>query len=84
MVHACGCVGLAIALIDLATWGTLMVLAEPMRIPRDALMVSLWQARWHLVATFLVAHPVWSLTEWVLRRLRIDPGTTRAVEEAPP
>lgn len=74
----------AIALIDLATWGTLMVLAEPMRIPRDALMVSLWQARWHLVATFLVAHPVWSLTEWVLRRLRIDPGTTRAVEEAPP
>jgi hypothetical protein len=62
----------AVAVIDLATWGILMVLADPMRIPRDALMVSLWQARWHLLATFLVAHPVWLLTEWLLRRLRLE------------
>ncbi|MFV8753035.1 hypothetical protein ACNOYE_21010 [Nannocystaceae bacterium ST9] len=62
----------AVALIDLATWATLMVLAEPLRIPRDALMSALWQSRWHLLATFLVAHPVWVLTDSLLRALRID------------
>ena len=66
----------AVAVVDLATWGTLMALAEPLRIPRDALMVALWQSRWHLLATFLVAHPVWLLTEWVLRKLRLDEGNT--------
>jgi hypothetical protein len=73
----------AVGLVDLATWGTLMVLAEPMRIPRDALMAALWQARWHLLATFLVAHPVWLLTEWVFRKLRLDQSPTPAPEEAP-
>jgi hypothetical protein len=69
----------AVALIDLATWATLMVLAEPMRIPRDALMAALWQSRWHLLATFLVAHPVWRLTDSLLRALRIDrPKTAEA------
>jgi hypothetical protein len=62
----------AIGLVDLATWATLMVLAEPLRIPRDALMDALWQSRWHLLATFLVAHPVWLLTQWLFKRLRID------------
>lgn len=66
----------AVAVIDLSTWGTLMVLADPLRIPRDALMVSLWQARWHLLATFLVAHPVWLLTTWLLRRLRLEQSPT--------
>ena len=73
----------AVGLVDLATWGTLMALAEPMRIPRDALMQSLWQARWHLLATFLVAHPVWTLTEWLLRRLRLDGEAAGLAEEAP-
>lgn len=71
----------AVGIVDLATWATLMALAEPMRIPRDALMDALWQSRWHLVATFLVAHPVWLLTERLFRRLRIDPTPTP--EEAP-
>lgn len=71
----------AVGLIDLATWGTLMVLAEPMRIPREALMTSLWQARWHLAATFLVAHPVWLLVEWTFRRLRLDQDAKTAAEE---
>jgi hypothetical protein len=73
----------AVALIDLATWGTLMVLAEPMRIPREALMVSLWQARWHLIATFLVAHPVWLLIESTFRRLRLDQDQKSPAEEFP-
>jgi hypothetical protein len=66
----------AVGFVDLSTFGTLMVLAEPMRIPRDALIESLWQSRWHLLATFLVAHPVWVLTEWLFRRLRLDPEPT--------
>ncbi|NVB36444.1 hypothetical protein G6O69_01280 [Pseudenhygromyxa sp. WMMC2535] len=63
----------AVGLIDIATWGTLMVLADSMRIPREALLDGLWQARWHLTATFLVAHPVWLLTDRVLERLRLQP-----------
>jgi cell shape-determining protein MreD len=66
----------AIGVIDLATFGILMVLAEPMRIPREALVDSLWQSRWHMLATFLVAHPVWLLTDRLFRRLRIDPHAT--------
>jgi hypothetical protein len=71
----------AVGLVDLATWGTLMVLAEPMRIPREALMTSLWQARWHLVATFLVAHPVWLLIEATFRRLRLDQDQKSPAED---
>ncbi|HLT35337.1 MAG TPA: hypothetical protein VK034_03605 [Enhygromyxa sp.] len=66
----------AVGLVDLATFGILTLLAEPMRIPRDALLDSLWQSRWHLLATFLVAHPVWLLTERLFRRLRLDPQAT--------
>jgi hypothetical protein len=73
----------AVALIDLATWAVLMVLAEPMRIPRDALLASLWQSRWHVLATFLVAHPAWLLLEWTLRRLRLDHGAAEAEEGVP-
>jgi hypothetical protein len=66
----------AVGFVDLATFATLTVLAEPLRIPSDALLESLWQSRWHLLATFLVAHPVWVLTEWLFRRLRLDPQPT--------
>jgi hypothetical protein len=66
----------AVGFVDLATFGILMVLAEPMRIPRDALVDALWQSRWHMLATFLVAHPVWLLTERLFRRLRLDPEPT--------
>lgn len=68
--------GVAVGLVDLATFATLMVLAEPLRIPRDALVDALWQGRWHVLATFLVAYPVWLLTERLFRRLRLDPEPT--------
>lgn len=70
----------AVGLVDLATWGTLMVLAERLRIPRDALIEALWQARWHLLATFLVAHPVWLAMQWLLRRLRLDESSATTQE----
>ncbi|MCA9704813.1 MAG: hypothetical protein KDK70_03055 [Myxococcales bacterium] len=66
----------AVGLVDLATWGTLMVLAESMRIPREALLDGLWQARWHLLATFLVAQPVWLLLDRTLERLRLQSSIT--------
>lgn len=71
----------AVAVIDLATWGTLMVLATTLRIPREALFASLWQARWHLLATFLVAHPIWALTDWLFKRLRLEHERAPAPEE---
>jgi hypothetical protein len=55
-----------------------------MRIPREALMASLWQARWHLAATFLVAHPVWLLIEWTFRATRLDQNAKSAAEEILP
>lgn len=66
----------AVGIVDLATFATLMILADIKRIPRDALVGALWQSRWHLLATFLVAYPVWLLTERVFRRLRLDPPAT--------
>lgn len=70
----------AVAVVDLATWGVLMVLAEPLRVPRDVLWPALWQARWHVLATFLVAQPTWTLTDWLLRRLRLSREPTPETE----
>ena len=72
----------AVGLVDLATWATLMVLAERPRIPHEALMEALWQSRWHLLATFLVAHPVWFSIQWLLRRLRLDEESSVSQEAA--
>lgn len=74
----------AVALVDLSTYATLMLLAESMRVPREALHVGLWQARWHVLATFLAAHPTWLLTDWLFARLRLDqprPSTQPAARE---
>ena len=71
-IARCVAGAVAVALVDLATWGTLMVLAESMRIPREALLAALWQSRWHCLATLLVTQPVWVLTQWLLRVLRLD------------
>jgi hypothetical protein len=83
-VTRAGAALVAVALIDVATWATLMVLAEPLRIPRDALMTALWQSRWHLLATFLVAHPIWTLTDSLMRVLRLDRFKASEREEGAP
>lgn len=61
-----------IALVDLATWAILFVLAQPLGIGREALGHALWQTRWHVLATLLVAHPVWLLIDSLFSLLRLD------------
>lgn len=61
-----------IAIVDLATWAILLVLAQPLGIDREALTYALWQTRWHLLATLLVAHPVWLLIDSLFALLRLD------------
>ena len=62
----------AVLLIDLLTFATLALLAEPLGVRREALWSALWSARWHLLATILVAPPVWSLLDRVLALLRLE------------
>lgn len=62
----------AVIVIDLSTWAILFTLADSFGIERDALNHGLWQARWHALATFLCAHPVWLVVDAVLRVTRID------------
>ena len=68
----------AVVLIDLLTFGTLMLLSEPLGIRREALLIALTDARWHALATLLVASPTWSALERVFSVLRItdDPPQT--------
>ena len=70
----------AIVLIDVATWAILFAIADALGIERNALNHALWQTRWHALATFLVAHPVWMLIDGLLRVLRLD---RRPVEATP-
>jgi hypothetical protein len=69
----------AVLVIDLATWTVLFVLADSLGIVRDALAHGLWQVRWHALATFLVAHPVWHGLDAFFRLLRLR-RTTADVE----
>ena len=66
----------AIVLVDLLTLGILVALAEPLGLRREALWSSLAAARWHALATLLVAPPVWALLDRAFTVLKLD--------EAPP
>ncbi len=55
--------GLAAAVVDLLTFGVLWSLAGPLSVYRPALIASLWDARWHVLATMLAAPPVWGLAD---------------------
>ncbi len=61
-----------VVVIDLVTWAILMLLADALGFSRDSLLQSLWLARWHILATVLVAHPVWVLVRWSFRILGVD------------
>jgi cell shape-determining protein MreD len=62
----------AVVVIDLSTWAILFTLADSFGMGRDALNHALWQTRWHALATFLCAQPVWLVMDAVLRVTRID------------
>ncbi|MEM6289626.1 MAG: hypothetical protein AAGA54_00115 [Myxococcota bacterium] len=63
---------LAVLVVDALTLAILAVLAEPLGIRRDALWTSVWDVRWHAVATALVAPPVWTLFERLFTALKIQ------------
>ena len=71
-----------IVAVDLCTFATLVLLADGLGFSRDSLLHSLWEVRWHVLATGLVAHPVWLLTDRVFQLLRLD--KPRPGEEAEP
>jgi hypothetical protein len=62
----------AVVAVDLVTWATLMILAERLGILRDGLNHGLWEARWHVLATALVAYPLWLGVDRLFRALRLD------------
>jgi len=62
----------SVIVVDLVTAGILLALADPLGLRRDALWVALWDARWHAIATALVAPPVWTLFERLFTALKIE------------
>lgn len=63
---------LALVLIDVLTFGVLMALADSFMLRREALWHALWDARWHALATLLVAPPVWALLDRVFTLLKVE------------
>ena len=61
----------AVVAIDLLTFLVLMVMADVLQFRRAALVVALSEARWHALATALVAVPVWNVLDRVLTLLRV-------------
>ncbi|MCR9163385.1 MAG: hypothetical protein ACE37F_20330 [Nannocystaceae bacterium] len=62
----------SVLVVDLLTAAILVALAEPLGLRRDALWTALWDARWHCIATALVAPPVWTLFERLFILLKIQ------------
>lgn len=65
----------AVLLVDVLTLGILAALAGPFELRREALWTSVWDVRWHSVATALVAPPVWTLFERLFAVLKIQQPT---------
>ena len=65
----------AVILVDLLTLGILFTLAEPFGLRREALWSSMSDARWHALATLLVAPPVWALLDRAFAVMRLEETT---------
>lgn len=62
----------AVVLVDLATFGVLVAMADVFEIRRDVLLLALTRVHWHALATLLVAPPVWALIDRAMTSLRLD------------
>ena len=60
------------SLLDAVTLAVLVVLADPLGVPRDALLGATAILHWHALATLLVAPPLWSGIDRLLQALRLD------------
>ena len=63
---------LCVIVIDVTTWALLLGVADPLGLRIDAIHRSLWEARWHIVATALMAQPLWLVTNRMFSMVRID------------
>lgn len=71
--------------IDMLTWGVLMLLADPLGMQRDALTQSLSVIGWRALETFLLAYPVWFLLDWIFPALRLaEPVEEETQVPSPP
>lgn len=62
----------AAVLLDGLTLAILLVLAEPLEVPRAALLGALGVVHWHALATLFVAPPLWAGIDRLLAALRLD------------
>ncbi len=62
----------AALLLDALTLTILLVLSEPLEVPREAVLAATRVLHWHALATLLVAPPLWSGVDRVLTALRLD------------
>ncbi|MCX4242094.1 hypothetical protein [Paraliomyxa miuraensis] len=59
-------------LLDGLTLAILFVLADPLGVPREALLGATGVLHWHALATLLVAPPLWSGLDRLLVALKLD------------
>jgi len=62
----------AVVLVDLATFGVLIAMADVFEIGRDVLVELLFGIHWHALATMLVAPPAWALLDRTMTVLHLD------------
>jgi cell shape-determining protein MreD len=74
-----GAAAVAVLLIDAFTFGILLVLAEPLAVGRAAVISAAATVHWHVLATLLVAPPVWAGFDWAFQRLRLDDSPPQQV-----
>jgi len=63
---------LSAVLLDAVTLAILLVLADPLGVPREALLGVTSVLHWHVLATMLVAPPLWAGVDRLLAALRLD------------
>ncbi len=68
--------GAFVLVVDLATWAILTVLAQPLGLQRDGLNLALTQVHWHVLATALMADPIWRVMDQLMWRLGLAPRPT--------
>lgn len=74
---------LAVVLVDSFTLATLLLLADPLAVRPDAIWPMMYGLRWHIIATALVAPPVWSLLQWLFVMFRLEAGPTSELQIRP-
>jgi cell shape-determining protein MreD len=62
----------AVLLVDAFTFAILLTLAEPLAVGRTALVAAAATIHWHVLATLLVAPPVWAAFDRGFELLRLD------------